>query len=237
MVTNAGVLGRAAEKQAAAKIKRATLHDEVVSRLRSMVLEGELPPGAKIPEQQICALFGISRTPLREALKVLASEGLIELRPNRGSAVAMVDPAETAALFEVKGALEELAGRLVCARISDEEIAELEALHARMVEQHRAENRAAYFESNQLFHRRLVELSRNPVLSATYDGFSTRILRVRYAANYNHDRWDESVAEHEEILAALRRRDGEDLARKLAEHNRLTGEAIMGHVGGGSDRR
>src|SRR3954447_19598992 len=86
------------------------MHDEVVSRLRHVLTEGETPPGARIPERELCASFAISRTPLREALKVLAAEGLVVLLPNRGSRAAKLTQNDVKELFEVCEALEAAAG-------------------------------------------------------------------------------------------------------------------------------
>src|SRR4051812_8710121 len=103
------------------------LHDEVVSNLRGILIEGEIPPGARIPERELCERFGISRTPLREALKVLAAEGYVVLLPHRGAQAAKLTRKDVADLFEVVEGLEAKAGELACARISDAEIAEVAA--------------------------------------------------------------------------------------------------------------
>src|SRR5215472_18920513 len=110
----------------------ASLHGEVLSRLRDYIVEGSLAEGGRVPERQLCEMFGISRTPLREALKVLASEGLIDLLPNRGARVRQLSHRDLEELFEVMGGLESLAGRLACENITDEEIAEIERLHYEM---------------------------------------------------------------------------------------------------------
>src|SRR5579859_6019449 len=109
-----------------------SLHDEILSRLRDHIVEGNIPDGGRVPERQLCEMLGISRTPLREALKVLAAEGLIELLPNRGARVRQLSERDLAELFDVMGGLEALAGRLACETISDAEIAEIERLHYEM---------------------------------------------------------------------------------------------------------
>src|ERR1700684_3954266 len=109
-----------------------SLHDEVLARLRDYIVEGNLEDGARIPERELSLRFGISRTPLREALKVLASEGLIELLPNRGARVRQWSEHDLGELFDVMGGLEGLAGRLACENITDAEITEIERLHYEM---------------------------------------------------------------------------------------------------------
>ncbi|HWX05625.1 MAG TPA: GntR family transcriptional regulator, partial [Bradyrhizobium sp.] len=101
------------------------LHEEVVSRIRAILLDGEITPGARIPERELCERLQISRTPLREALKVLAAEGLVQLLPNRGSRAAKLTDKDVRDLFEVCQGLEALAGELACERITDAEIDEI----------------------------------------------------------------------------------------------------------------
>lgn len=222
--------GKAAARRVPAPARRSALHGEIAARLRQMILEGELRPGERIPELQFCAAFGISRTPLREALKVLATEGLVESRPNRGSIVSPVHADEIASIFEVMGALERLAGELVCARISNAEIAELDRLHDELIALHRKGDRTAYFRKNQEIHQRIVALTENPVLVASYVNFAGKIHRARYMANYDRIRWDESVREHEGIMRAIRSRNSNLLAQRLSEHNMRTGRVVIGHL-------
>src|SRR3982074_2956292 len=115
-------------------IVRLSLHDETVARLRTMITEGDLLPGARIAERELCDRFGISRTPLREALKVLASEGLVELLPHRGARVTSLSAVELRDAFEIVATLEALAGELACRRMDDAALAQIEADHLRMAE-------------------------------------------------------------------------------------------------------
>src|SRR5258706_16148247 len=107
----------------------ASLHGEVLARLRDYLVEGNLADGARVPERQLCEMLGISRTPLREALKVLASEGLVDLLPNRGARVRSLDRTQLRELFDVMGGLEALAGRLACEDITPDEIEATERVH------------------------------------------------------------------------------------------------------------
>ena len=175
-----------------------------------------------MPERLLCERFGISRTPLREALKVLASEGLIELLPNRGARVRRIGEREIVELFDVMGGLEALAGRLACERISDPAFAEIERLHHEMYGHYLRRDLHGYFACNQAIHDRIVGAADNAALSATYAGFAGRLRRVRYSANLddNRDRWGEAMREHEEILDALRRRAGAELGDILVRHLR-----------------
>ena len=142
------------------------MHDEVVSRLRHVLTEGEIPPGARIPERELCARFAISRTPLREALKVLAAEGLVVLLPNRGSRAAKLTQKDVKELFEVCEALEAAAGELACPRISDAQLREIAELQANMVEHYRAQDLLSYYRCNRLIHEAIVRAADKPCLPA-----------------------------------------------------------------------
>jgi Transcriptional regulators len=197
-----------------------SLHDEILTGLRRYLVEGNLPDGARIPERLLCETMGVSRTPLREALKVLAAEGLVELLPNRGARVRAFDENDIRELFEVMGGLEALAGRLACEHITDAEISEVERLHYDMYASYMRRDLPAYFALNQKIHLAIVSAARNAVLAATYANFSSRLQRVRYNANReNHkDRWGEAMREHEQILDALQRRAGLELSDILFRH-------------------
>ena len=215
-------------------IRRPSLHDEIVRTVRTMILEGVLPPGTRISEMALCDELGVSRTPLREALKVLASEELVELTPNRGAWVTEITVGHVVDLFEMMEALENLAGRLAASRATDAQIGELQDMHRRMLEHHREGRRQEYFDLNQAIHLRIVKLAGNSVLAAAYADYAGKIKRVRYLANLFQARWDESVQEHAEIMAALAARDGQNLGGILQEHSRRTGEVVVRAVQRGS---
>jgi DNA-binding GntR family transcriptional regulator len=210
----------------ATPIARASLHDELVARLRDLIVEGELVPGARVPERALCERFGVSRTPLREALKVLASEGLLELLPNRGATVARLTARDLDEMFPVMGALEALAGELACARITDQEVAEIRALHYQMVLHHTRGELPDYFRLNQRIHELIMDAALNATLSRMYRGLAGRIRRARYVANMSKARWNQAVKEHEAILDALDRRDGPALGRILERHLRNKCETV-----------
>lgn len=231
------------------KIVKAALHDEAVTRIRDMIVEGQLEPGSKISERQLCELFGISRTPLREALKVLAREGMLVLLPHRGARVAQLTGKDMADLFRVMGTLEGLAGELAAENVTDEALQEIRALHHEMLAHHARGDRAAYFRTNQAIHEAILAAAGNGVLSTMYESLRGRMRPARYMANLSRERWDEAVREHGEILEALTRRDGPRLREILQEHLRnkyhalvasgavAEGEAASGEERAGAARR
>jgi DNA-binding GntR family transcriptional regulator len=212
-----------------------SLHDEILTRLRDHIVEGNIADGGRVPERQLCEMLGISRTPLREALKVLAAEGLVELLPNRGARVRQLSEQMLAELFDVMGGLEALAGRLACENITDAEIAEIERLHYEMYGFYLHRDMHGYFRINQLIHQKIVEASRNATLLAAYANFAGRIRRVRYSANFarQRERWGEAMREHESILEALRRRAGNELSDILFIHLRNKRTAAVEHLKAG----
>ncbi len=216
-----------------AAVPAKNLHGEVLARLRNYIVEGNLADGARVPERQLCELFGVSRTPLREALKVLAAEGMIELLPNRGARVRALGPEEIRETFDVMGGLEALAGRLACEKITDAQFAEIEQLHYAMYGFYMRRDLSGYFRCNQAIHQKIVEAAGNGTLQATYDGFASRCRRIRYSANLDrqHDRWGEAMREHEAILEALRRRAGAELSDILFQHLRNKRIAALDHQG------
>ncbi|PZQ46179.1 MAG: GntR family transcriptional regulator [Rhodovulum sulfidophilum] len=214
-----------------------TLHGEILSRLRDYVVEGRIADGARVPERALCEAFGVSRTPLREALKVLAAEGLVELLPNRGARVRALSPAEVSELFDLMAGLEALAGRLACEVISDEDIERICELHGQMYVHYLRRDRRGYFAYNQRIHEALFAIAGNGALSATARTLQGRLRRVRYAANLDEqgERWSAAVREHELILDALRRRAGDDLAGILFAHLRGTKAAVLRNLDSGSE--
>jgi len=198
--------------------QRRPLHEEAADRLRDMIVEGELSPGERIREQALCDRLGVSRTPLREAMKVLAAEGLVILQPNRGAAVSDPSPADIADTFKVIGALEALAGELACERVNDKDIAEIRALHYQMALHHARGELREYFRLNQRIHEKLVELSGNRVLIETHRQLGGRIRRHRFVANRSGGRWEQAMQEHEQMLEALASRDAKRVAEVLRLH-------------------
>lgn len=197
---------------------RPALHDGVAVRLRDMITEGELAAGTRVTERILCERLGVSRTPLREAFKVLANEGLLTLLPNRGAQVTALSLDEADDTMHLISVLEGTAGELACARIAPGEVAAIEALHARMVAHYRRGERMEYFKVNQAIHAALIAASGNRALVWAHSRLTARMRRMRYVGNLRSSRWDDAVREHEHILEALARRDGALLGQVLRSH-------------------
>lgn len=200
------------------RITRITLHDAVLNQIRDMIIEGTLMPGTRINEGQVGASLGVSRTPLREAIKTLASEGLVEIVPAKGAVVRQFAESDIREILEVLKALEQTAARLACKSATDAAIKKIAQMHKRMLALYEAKNRLAYFKLNQSIHTAIVQASGNSVLAQTHDTLQARIKRIRFIGNETPDRWAAAVAEHEEMIEALIARDAERLAEVLGRH-------------------
>jgi DNA-binding GntR family transcriptional regulator len=202
----------------APSIPRTVLHEQVAARLRQMLVEGDIPPGAKLNERALCEALRISRTPLREAIKMLAAEGLVELLPNRGSVAVQLDEEDVRHTFEVMAGLEALSGQLAAERIGDAEVAEIEAMHFEMLAAYTRRDLSTYYRLNAAIHRAINVAAGNPVLTSTYNQVNARLQALRFRSNQDGEKWQRAVAEHEAMVVALKARDGATLARVLTQH-------------------
>jgi len=200
------------------RITRRTLHDEVLERLRDMIIEGRLEPGSRINEGIVGAQLGVSRTPLREAIKTLASEGLVEIQPAKGAVVRRFSAHDLYQILEVLKTLEQLGGRMACEQASDATIAAIDDLHRRMMALYATRERLEYFKLNQAIHSAIVAASANTVLMQMHETLQARIKRLRFVGNEGPTKWAGAVAEHEEMMAALLKRDAAALTEVIGRH-------------------
>lgn len=207
-------------------IQRPALQNEVIARIRAMIEDGTLLPGSRIPERQLCAQLGVSRTPLREAFHVLGTQGLIELQPRRGAVVKRLRADEIDHMFEVLEVLEALAAQLACELMPDEDLRRIELLHGRMMSAYKRRNRPKFFEINQQIHEKIVQACGNPILKRVYDGLSGQIRRIRYMPQITDAQWRIAAAEHTAIMKALKSRNGTAMARVMREHLRTKRDRV-----------
>jgi DNA-binding GntR family transcriptional regulator len=208
------------------RVPRTGLHEHAARKLRTLIVRGDLLPGEPLLEVNLSEALGISRTPLREALKQLAAEGLVELQLNRSAVVAPLRRDELTELFEAVSAIERGAAELAAVRMTAPDIERLEALQMRIERHHRRGELRDYFEVNQQIHGVIVDFARNSVLKASHDALLARVERARLFALSADGRWEESVREHRQILDALKARDAGRAGQVLAHHVRRTGEIV-----------
>lgn len=195
-----------------------TQHMRVTDWLRDRVIEGEFRPGDRIPEVSTCRRLGISRTPLREAFKVLAAERILTLKPNRGAIVTEISAEDVDHAMTVIASLEGLAGELMCQHVTPTEIDQLTTLTAELRERYCSKDLLGYFKINQEIHRLIVEGSRNPSLVEMVTQLSNRFARYRFDSNKSPERWLCAVQEHEQILIAVAERNVTLLGALLRSH-------------------
>ena len=200
------------------EISRQALHDQVVARLRTMLVEGRIAPGAKLNERELSELLRVSRTPLREAIKLLAAEGLVDLLPNRGAVAVKLSEADVLNTFEVLAAIEGQSGELAAQRVTDAELAELRALHYEMMASYARSDLSNYYRLNQRIHVAINEATKNPVLVKTYNSINARVTSLRFRTNQNAARWKIAVKQHEAMIEALAAHDSAALRAVMVQH-------------------
>ena len=192
------------------------LYQDVAERLRQQIFARQLEPGSWIDEQKLAADYGISRTPLREALKVLAAEGLVTMKVRRGAYVTEMSADDVKQIYHLLGLLESDAAGVVAQRASTEQIQELRALHDKLEKQVR--QRDAFFATNEQFHIRLLQMSGNRWLEQTVHDLRKVMKLNRHHSLFRQGRLAESLAEHREVMQAIERRDAEAAVRLMRRH-------------------
>lgn len=194
------------------------LPQRVADCIRDLIIHDRMKPGERIRERTLAEKLEVSRTPLRDALKILAMERLVELIPNKGAVVAHPSDAEIADMLTVYSDLESLGGRLACRLATEGDMRRVEHYRAVMARALQDEDRAAYFAANQGFHLSIVAASRNATLIEMHGHLNIRLYRIRYLAVMRLQDWTAAADEHGALVAALRARDGDLLADLLKEH-------------------
>ncbi len=209
------------------EISRLTLHDQVLTRLRTLLVEGRIAPGAKLNERELAAQLRVSRTPLREAIKLLAAEGLVDLLPNRGAVAVKLTAADVHDTFELLEALEGLSGELAAQRMQADELAELRALHYEMLACHARRDLSGYYRLNARIHTGINEAARNPVLAVTYRSVNARVQSLRFRTNQDEAKWQAAVREHDQMIDALSARDGVGLRELMVRHMQHKRDTVL----------
>ncbi|MBL8630407.1 MAG: GntR family transcriptional regulator [Rhodospirillaceae bacterium] len=203
-------------------IPRRSLQSEVVTRLRDEIVAGKLGPGVRLQEQALCDRFGISRSPLREAFNVLASEDLIVLLPNKGAMVTAPTLESAEQHFDLLVMLECRAIELACGNASDEQLDEILKLHQRMRKVSQGDPGKVYFELNNRLHRAIVVASNNDVLARHHQMVVRQVIRIQNLYGITGENPKDSIEQHERFVRALTKRDK---AKALTEFRKHLGTA------------
>lgn len=199
-------------------IARSSLPQAAAERLRSLIIEGVLAPGMRLNERELSERLGVSRTPLREAFRMLAADGLLLQLPNRGVQVVALSREDVRHAFEVMAGLEGMAGELAARNATENDLAALRTLQSDMEAAHARTDLPAYYRVNRAIHDRISAIAANPVLAQMQHTLNVRLHALRFRSNLNRDKWDRAVAEHRSMLAALAARDGAALRDLLVRH-------------------
>jgi DNA-binding GntR family transcriptional regulator len=207
-------------------IQKKTLHEEIANNLRDMIMSGELREGDKIKENDLCDMMGISKTPLREALRVLSAEGLIRLIPNRGSYVTTPTFEEIKEMFDVMSVLEGVCARTAAEKMNAKDFSKLEKLHNKLEESFRRRDQKKYIHQNNSYHALVQELAGNKTLNQIVNGLRQKILLYRFQSLNLPERFEQSIREHRDLLAAFRNRDPEKAEMLMTSHLKKQCEAL-----------
>ena len=212
----------------AEQIQRLPLHAQVASVLRDRIVQGELKPSERLNEIALCDSLGISRTPLREAMKILELEGLVKIQPHKGAMVSEISLVDIEEIFDLLAPLEALGMRLAMERMSDAERLEAIDIHDRMITCYKANDREGCFHNDYLFHRNMIDRSRHEVLKSTYIALTNRSQRGRYLApRFSQSRLDTAMAAHEAIITAFKDRDKDTASSLMSDHVTKTGVSVL----------
>jgi len=203
------------------------LHQQAGARLRQLIVEGSIEPGTKLNERALAEQLRVSRTPLREAIRMLAAEGLVELLPNRGAVAAQLSAKDIADTFEVIAGLEGQSGELAAERIDDAALSEIRALHYEMLAAHARRDLPTYYRLNAAIHNQINAAARNPVLTHTYLTVNARLQALRFRSNFDEGKWLRAVQEHERMIELLCARDGPRLRKVMVTHLEHKRDAVL----------
>jgi DNA-binding GntR family transcriptional regulator len=218
-------------------IPRQVLHQEVAVRLRQRIVEGQLSPGAKLNERELSEQLKVSRTPLREAIKMLAAEGLVELLHNRGAVVAQMSEQDVADTFEVIAGLEGQAGALAAQRITEPQLNEIRALHYEMLAAFTRRDLPTYYRLNALIHAHINAAAGNRVLTQTWSTVNARLQALRFRSNFDEAKWIRAMKEHDRMVELLSAHDADGLRALMSTHLLHKRDAVLelmrsGRLGG-----
>ena len=203
-----------------------SLHDEVAATLREQIFAGVLVPGSFLDEAALCERLSISRTPLREALKVLTAEGLLRHEPRRGCFVNEVTERDLDEIFPVIALLEGRCAYEAARNASDAELSELDTLHERLVRHAKAKRINDYYATNHLIHEAIIQLADNKWLAQVIGDLRKILKLARLQQLHAPGRLEQSLSEHLAVFAALKARDSEGADAAMRTHLTRPREAV-----------
>lgn len=208
------------------KFKKVTYHVQIADMLRDMIMTGKLSEGDKVNENELCETMGISKTPLREALRVLSVEGLIRLIPNRGAFVTKPTFEEIAEMFDVMSLLEGFCAREACEKMTPKDFTRLEKLHEKLEKCAERHDQEEYIRINNQYHTLVQVIAGNRTLNQIVEGLRKKILLYRFQSLNQPGRFESSIGEHRNLLEAFRRRDPSGAETLMRKHLQSQSQAL-----------
>lgn len=222
--------GRAEPPKRRALISREPMHEQILPHIRRDIVEGRWRPGERLPEPLLCAEFGISRTPMRDALKILEAEGLVELVPHVGAVVTDPTQPDVAEKMEVLMALEQAAAAKVASTRPAAVLERINRLHLQMSEAAHGNDAATYYRLNDEFHRAIVLGANNKTLADMHEHIMWHVHRARHRANEYESLSQGAAEHHERIVRCLVEGDSLAAAQAMNEHLHDVASSIVGHL-------
>lgn len=194
------------------------LHEAIFQKLRLLLVEGKIAPGSKLNERELAESLHVSRTPIREAIRRLAADGLVELIANRGAIAVQLSLADVIHTFDVIADLEGFSGELAAKNITNTALSELEALQYEMMASYARRDLSTYYKLNLRIHHLINQAASNPVLTKLFSQVNARIEALRFRSNQDGVKWEKAVEEHQEMLDALKARDPGRMRKIMMTH-------------------
>ena len=203
------------------------LHELTFQKLRSLLVEGIIHPGSKLNERELAEQLHVSRTPIREAIRRLAADGLVELITNRGAIAVQLTRDDIIHTFDVIANLEGYSGELAAQNMSAQALTELEALQYEMLASYARRDLSSYYRLNLKIHQAIHQAASNPVLSQLFAKVNARIEALRFRSNQDGVNWEKAVGEHQEMLEALKARDSARMRKVMMQHVRNKRDVVI----------
>jgi DNA-binding GntR family transcriptional regulator len=199
-------------------VAKRPIHEQILPHIRRDIIENRWAQGERLPEPDLCAEYGVSRTPMRDVLKILEADGLIRLLPHVGAVVTRLDPPDLVDRIDVLIALEQAAAITVARTRPPGTLQEIQRLHQAMIEAAEAQKVALYYRLNDEFHRVIVLGANNPVLSRTHEVMMWHVYRARHHANEHEPLAPWAAEHHQHIIAALLQGQADEAGREMRLH-------------------
>lgn len=213
------------------EMERSNLADGIASLLRQSIMIGELPPGTRLIEMELARQLGVSRGPLREAMRILETEGLLESNPGRGSSVAQFSEKDIREVYSLRDVLEQEAIKRACIHGEKEDLHELQHILDALFEAAKEGNPSRVTDLDFQFHTQIWKMADHELLMQVLQGITTQIRMFLAVQTHLYDDLAEGISDHQKLLDALKKQDGETGAKIMKDHLQVAEDVILTHLG------